>query len=486
MNFRVTPQVNFTRIQFDLARSFNSLSKVQAQLSSGKRVTVMSDDPARSSRALEIRATLLRTERTRENVALARQATDSQAATLEEVSDLVAQAREKIEASASGAKTPAELDIIAGEIETILEQLVSVANRNEQNRYLFAGSQVNTQPFKVTKDENGITSVSYTGDDIVRKVRLGPGETKDMEMSGLDAFFKMHRGPTNLTDSTGVASVPGAADTITGSAKLTFTHTSTTIGDGAGSGGSDSLSGLAAGTSSGDDTILGDHSLVFTTDENGQSTVSLDGGPAAAFKGDETDFAVTNSKGDVVHLDTTALAAGFAGEVTIHGAGQVQVGNGAAVNLTFTEDLALKDEQGRTVHLNTTGVRRAGEDLAVFPGTVSIFENLIQVRDDLRGKSGFDEAGIVGRSVTRLAGIDRAHHDIVTALAKLGGRSASFQRIEGSLELFELNLTEKQSALEDTDFFKASVELSQAETTYQAALSIAARIATAPSLADYL
>ncbi|MCA9296012.1 MAG: hypothetical protein KC983_05830, partial [Phycisphaerales bacterium] len=377
------------------------------------------DDPARAARALDVRGALLRTARMRENVALARQASDTQAAALEEVSDLVAQARAKIEDAASGTKTQGELDVLAGEIDAVLEQLVAVANRNQEGRYVFAGSEVKTQPFQTTKGSQGITGVAYAGDDIVRQVQLGPGELKDMELSGLDVFFQVHRGATKFTDSTGVAAVPGAADTMVGSAKLLLAHTGTTLGDASGPGGADGASGLAHGASVADDTILGDHTVTVGLDPvSGARTLSLDGGPAVEVDGTETDLALQNQAGDVVHLDVTNLGASFTGDVTVSGQGTIQVEGGPATALNFGSDQSLKDAEGRTVHVDTTGVRRAGEDLAVFPGTTSIFQTLIEVRDDLRAKGGFDPSEIVARSVTRLASLDRNRDDLLKSLAE--------------------------------------------------------------------
>lgn len=486
MNVRTTPQVAFQRSGFDLARSYSRLARVQGQLSSLKRIQTLSDDPARGTRALDARQSLARTARIRENLAIAREASTFQSSTLETISNLIASAREKAQQAGDGANGPAELDVIATEIDSILAEIVTLANQSTEGRYLFAGSQVDHPPFSVSKSDGSITGVHYTGDDLVRQIRLGPGELLDTELSGLEVFFSTTREATVISGNTGLKSTAGKGDTAIGSLKIAFAHTATTLGDGLAPGGGDSVSGIAAGASSAADTILGDHTLTVATDSNGNGVISLDDGTEVAFDGTETDLLLTNDSGDTIHVDVTGLGGGFNGTVAVHGDGTIQVGDQAAVALTFANDVSFTDAGGRVIHLDTTAVQRTGEASAVFPGTESIFDVLIGLRDDLRGDAGFDPGSVVDRIQGRVSAIDTAHDGLLVKLSKLGGLTGSFERIDESLSLFEVTLEEKRSALEDTDIFAASVELAQAESAHQAALQVTARIASLPNLGNFL
>ena len=70
-----------------------------------------------------------------------------------------------------------------------------------------------------------------------------------------------------------------------------------------------------------------------------------------------------------------------------------------AISLTFTEtDLELTDPATNTVlHLDATGVRRAGRELVTFGGTVNAFDVLQGIADDLRDPDGLSHADLRDR-----------------------------------------------------------------------------------------
>lgn len=489
MAFRVTTQLLFERNRFDMTAAYARLAQSQIEISSTKRLRVLSDDPSDAARALDLRVTLKRTAQSKDAVGSARRAADTQADVLQQVSELIAQARQLGQSAGDGIKNQADLDALADEIDSVLGQVVSAANTRLEGRYLFAGSKIGTRPFDDAKSYGSTTGVSYHGDDIVRRVRLGPKELQDVELSGADAFLGGKRGATILTGGSGLRTTPGAHDTMRGSATILLAHVATIVGDGAGPGGADTASGIKVGTSGAADTILGakgQHALTLTSDGAGGGTIRLDDGDAIAFAGTETDLALHNAAGDLVHVDLTSLTSGFAGTVDLTGNGTIQVEGSAAQALAFTDDYLLKDAQGQAVHLDTRDLAHASTTLAVFPGTDTVFDALIALRDEIRGKPGFTQADLGTRLSARLNALDAAHDHILGGVATLGSRSAGFQRIEDSLDGFELSLEDKRGELEDTDLFEASLRLAESENAYQSALASAAKLTSGPSLLDYL
>ena len=488
MSFRVTPSLLFERAMYNITSAYSRFARAQGQISTGRRITVFSEDPAAASRVMALKTAIKKSAESRESVASARLAADSQAAILEEVSTLIIDARAQGEEAANGSRSPGDLAVIAAGIDSILDQIVGQANQTLQGRHLFAGSRIDTIPFQANRSYGSIKSVSYVGDDITRKVRLGPADVKDVDLSGEDAFLTFIRGDTRLSGMLGLKSSAGANDTMIGDVRLVVEHTTTLIGDGAGPGGGDTLSGIAPGTSSAADTIIGAtgiHQLTVDVDAAGTTTVKLDNGTPLKVDPADTDLALTNVAGEVIHLDLTNLAPGFTGKIDLIGNGQIRTEAGAPQALAFTTDFALQDSNGRVIHLDTTELHGAGDSLAVFPGTESIFEVLISLRDEISGDSNFSSPGREGRVQTLLGALDRNHQGILSGLSRLGARSASFDRIENSLSLFELSLEEKRGELEDTDIFEASLMLSQSENAYQAALMAASKL-NGPTLMNFL
>jgi flagellar hook-associated protein 3 len=488
MGFRVTPSSMFGRAKYDLAASFSRLARVQNQISSGKRIQSVSEDTAAASRALDLRRTVLATLKSRDAVSAARTATDQQASLLQDISGLIVDARARAQEAAKGSNSPSDLTAIANEIDSILDQVLALGNQRTEGRYVFAGSKVNTVPFVATRSFGSITAITYQGDDASRRVRLGPNDLKSIELSGNEAFFRFSREPTIVTSNTGLDGVLGASDTMTGSAKIVLTHTQTVFGDGAVATTGDSVSGLKPGTSTANDTILGpagEHSITVVSAPGGGGTLQLDGGTAVEFSGTETNLAVTSGSGDVVHVDVTALTSGFSGNVALTGNGQIALDGGTPQNLTFAADMAIQSADGRVVHVNTSEVFREGEALLTFGGTQSIFDALIELRDEIRGSNAFGATGRVERIQARAGVLDKAHTLLLAGASDLGSRSQGFERLENSLDLISLSLQTRESELIDTDLVDASLELSESEAAYQSALASAARL-NRPTLLNYL
>ena len=487
MPIRSSPLSLYLRSRYDLNATYARLAQAQIEISSGRRIHVLSDDPADGARALDTRVSLLRTGQARDSVVAAQFSSERQAELLESISTIIADARATAVAAGNGVNSEAELKTFATELDGKLAELISIANTKLEGRYLFSGSKVNTPPI-LTKSSNGsVISVSYAGDDLTRTVRLGPYDTKPVDVSGLDAFFSLNRGPSSFAGPSGLAGKTNASDTMVGSEKIVVTHTATTIGDGVLPGGGDSVSGLAPGTSTADDTLLGSHTLSVTSDPLGAgSFISVDGGDPVAFDGTETDLQLTAPGGGVLHVDVTGLTPGYTGDVATQGDGEISVEGQPPVALTFQDDFVLEDGTGRVVHLDTTTLHREGVNVAVFPGTESVFDVMIGLRDDVTGGSGFPPESLASRIQARLTSLDRGHDSILGSMADLGSRSAAFQRIGESLSFFEVSLEERSGQLEGADVFKSSFDLAEAESAYQAALVAAGKLNNLPSLINYI
>lgn len=487
MTVRTTPLALYTRTLHDLQRSYGRLAQAQIDMASGKRLHVVSDGPADAARTLGTRNALLKTLQARDSISAAGFATQNQAEVLESISSALSAARAKAEGAANGINSKAELKTFANEIDGLLEEIVAKANTQLEGRYLFSGSKVNTPPI-LTKTSNGsIHSVSYGGDDLTRMVRLGPYDTKPIDVSGLEAFFSTDRGPSNYAGPSGLKGTVGANDTMTGTAKLIVAHTATTLGDGALGSGGDTASGIQPGVSSASDTIVGNHTLSVTTDPlNGDRFLSLDGGDKVKFDGPETDLQLEAPGGGVIHVDVSAFSPGFEGDVAIVGDGTIAVEGGTPQPLSFQSDFTLDDGNGRVVHVDTSAIQRTGENLVVFPGTESMFDVLIGLRDDINSAGGFPSEGLANRIQARLSSLDRNRDTMLGSLAEVGSRGATFERLANSLSLFEVSLEERLGELEGTDVFDGSIAISKAESAYQAALAVTGKLTNLPSLLNFL
>jgi flagellin-like hook-associated protein FlgL len=483
----IDPSTPFDPFRVQIARAFRELTLHQVRISSGRRLLRPSDHPADAARALRLRAAVQAAGNSADAAAQARLAVESQATALQTISLRLTEARARAEQAASGIAGETDLRNLATEIDSILEEILSLANGAEDGRFLFSGSRTTTAPFSLTRAGGQVASVEYEGDSLSRRVRFGPLDERAVDLPGDRAFLSFDRRTTTILGSTGLGLVSGAADTMTGSARLVLSHLSTTLGDGLLPGGGDATSGLRPGTSTASDTILGSHTLAVTQDPSGGGTISLNGGPPVAFTGGETDLAVADGTGAIVHVDVTGLVTGFSGNVAATGSGQIAVEGGPPAPLAFVDSFVLDDGTGRVVHLDTSGVRTSGDAVVVFPGTESIFDALIAIRDEiLAAADSGNRQELADRIQVRLGSLDAAHDGLLSSLSELGTRGASFERMESAFGLLGVNSEERRAAVEDLDLVDASIRLARAEATYQAALAVAARVATTPRLMDFL
>ena len=119
----------------------------QEQLASQKRINRPSDDPGGMARVLDGRSTLAAIDQYVENIKQGKTRLEINEKTLEQVDDLVLQARELAEAN-SGAEITADQRALAAEnVKEIYDQVMQLANSRFGGRYMFAGYQTDAAPF---------------------------------------------------------------------------------------------------------------------------------------------------------------------------------------------------------------------------------------------------------------------------------------------------------------------------------------------------
>jgi len=99
---------------------------------------------------------------------------------------------------ANGTLNPADRQAIAGEVQGLLNQTVSLANTSYQGSFLFAGTKVTTQPFTLDSATNTVT---YDGNSATTSVALSNGDSITANVPG-DQLFQNASGSVTsaLTD----------------------------------------------------------------------------------------------------------------------------------------------------------------------------------------------------------------------------------------------------------------------------------------------
>lgn len=167
------------------------LAKLQQQISTGVRLTKPSDDPAASSRVLELEQTISLQMQYQVNISSADTRLKLQEDTLGSLGNISHRLRELAIQGNNGAMDRTSLRAISVEVNEILEEMISLGNtRDENSDYLFAGYQNNTQPFTSTST-GSISHVVYNGDEGQRSLQVSETRQVAVDNPGSEVFLQL-------------------------------------------------------------------------------------------------------------------------------------------------------------------------------------------------------------------------------------------------------------------------------------------------------
>lgn len=134
----------------------------QARLASGSQLIAPSDDPVLASQAVRFTEVLERQDQVLTNIRHGNNFLAATESAINEVSELLIQAHSIASENVSSLVDPAERESAAQLISAIIDQLVTVGNRQFQGRYLFGGLHTDQSPF--SRAGGGVLYRGDTGD----------------------------------------------------------------------------------------------------------------------------------------------------------------------------------------------------------------------------------------------------------------------------------------------------------------------------------
>jgi flagellar hook-associated protein 3 FlgL len=460
---------SFGRVLLGLRNNQFQLARAQEQLSSGRRILRPSDDPVGASRAIRIERQLADVARYRESIRSGRSDLDTAASSLQDVSSLMAEARELVLRGMNGTLSQEDRAILAEEFDLIREQLLDISNLRSGDRYLFGGTESSTAPFsEITV--GGVSRVLYGGNEESQFLRVGDTIEVPIGVPGSEIFGRLDPTGVLFDGLTGV-SAGLTANEGSGYTSLELRHDSTDAGALA-------TVGVALFGGGAEDSLLGANALTI---DPVAGTIQLGNGPVTNLPSPtapiSSDFIVTNEDGGELHLDLTGYT-GAAYTDTVTGNGSVSLDGTNFTALSFTEtDLELRDDEaGIVLHVDATSVRRAGSELVTFGGTTNVFDLMQGISDDLRNGNDLTSSEIVERLGQRLGDIDRNHQNVLTGLGVLGSRSARLQSSDGRALDVEVLLESQLSDVADADLAKVAIDLTRSDMILQLAQASGARL----------
>jgi len=172
-------QVLIEQIRSNTLRLFEQ----QQKLASGQSMLLPSDDPDNASRALKVSDLLERYNQFYKNADFASRFTAATETALADVREIINEAVSIASQNVGILANSEQRASAAAIIDSMIDQLVAIANRQHEGIYLFAGQKVDTQPFVQASG-----GVLYQGDTNSLTVNLDGQNVEAISFSGADVF----------------------------------------------------------------------------------------------------------------------------------------------------------------------------------------------------------------------------------------------------------------------------------------------------------
>jgi flagellar hook-associated protein 3 FlgL len=461
-----------------IAQQMQSLTQLQDEVSTGNRVNVASDDPVAADQIMSLDSESASLNTYSSNLSSVLTNMQQSSSSLSDVDNALVQAQQLLSEASTATSSSTDDQAIGQEINSLLEQVVSSANTQSDNQYLFGGSNSSTPPYSVQRDSSGtITSVTYTGSDQPLNVPVAPGVQQSGVLVGDNVFRCDSRETPVFLGDTGAKAGTGTSS-VQGDVWLSVTHDQTQyVGNTGVAAGSDSATG---------DTIVGDgHTLHIDAD---QKTVSLDDGTAVAYTGASNDIQLTNSKGDTVYVDMSGLDPSLTGttDVSINATAKLSIDGGASsVESTAGQQAVTDSKTGKVLYVDTSSLARTGSEPISVPGTYNMFDMLINARDVLLGKPPLSSSSLTSVLNQSLNSLNDVYTRVVTQASEVGARQQAMTTLQSSLTNMQNNNQTQTSGLQSADITELTVELAKVQNNYQLTLAAASKVLSM-SLLNYL
>lgn len=197
---RISTQSFFQRNTTTILESQAKTSQLNVRLAEGKRVLVAADDPVAAASIQRLKQTISVNTQFVKNIEVADAANAQEESTLGQMVNILQRVRELMISAGDGIYNLDNLDTVAQELEQLKEELIGLGNtRDGSSEYIFAGYEVDTQPFQV----NEFGTVEFFGDRGVREVQVGSGVDAAINDSGFDLLMNLSSGNGSFSSTIG-------------------------------------------------------------------------------------------------------------------------------------------------------------------------------------------------------------------------------------------------------------------------------------------
>lgn len=185
MSIRINPDPS-TDLLAAIAQNRQAQNTALQQLSSGRNVNQLSDNPAAASEDVLNHVQTNQDTQLLQNLSSLTSQGQAIDSSLNSAVQAVTQAISLGIEGANGTLSDADRQAVAGELIGIRDQVLGLANLTYQGNYVFAGTATSTQPFVL--DNTQPNGVKYNGNANVNTNQISPGQKVAVNLPGSQIF----------------------------------------------------------------------------------------------------------------------------------------------------------------------------------------------------------------------------------------------------------------------------------------------------------
>jgi len=170
-----------------LAQIQQSLQTAETQVTTGLKINNVSDDPSEIADIWQTQAELGQTQQINTNMTQVSTEVNTAESSLESAVTLVERAETLGTEGATATADATSREDLAGELGSILQELVATANTQVAGRYIFAGDTDQTQPYSIDLTQSSPIS-AYQGSSSTRQVQSPDGTTFSIALTAQQIF----------------------------------------------------------------------------------------------------------------------------------------------------------------------------------------------------------------------------------------------------------------------------------------------------------
>ncbi|MBU2877975.1 MULTISPECIES: flagellar hook-associated protein FlgL [Aliiglaciecola] len=205
---RISTNQLYDRSINTITQNQGTLSDVQQQLSSGKKLLRPSDDPVGAAQVVRLTEDLDKITQFKRNNDLLANSLQQEEVVLRNINSALDKARQLMVQSGNGVYDESDLQAIGIEIGAIRDEVFSLMNtQNSNGEFIFAGYQSQTEAFTYNPSAVG-EKYTFSGDDGVKKIQVSDALSIQSNSSGKSVFENVQaRLNFSVTGDVGISSI---------------------------------------------------------------------------------------------------------------------------------------------------------------------------------------------------------------------------------------------------------------------------------------